>query len=196
MRIKLVFPAPTTEMDKHRVLAQLDLCLIPRNPVKTVTEIGAIRSLPTLFLLAQDNHLVSCEYPHWLRPICMMVLFVICVRLPEILCQKTLQPMCPGISGVRQLLRLIPIQLLPFLPNVSHPLPSRDGYPYTGCGREVYAGAPRFPERPTNRSTFEADDQSPCCGSICVVYTTRMWKIVTGYTRSRGFMRMAGYTEI
>jgi hypothetical protein len=47
-----------------------------------------------------------------------MVLFVICVRLPEILYQKTLQPKCPGISGVRQLYQLIPIKVSPFLPIV------------------------------------------------------------------------------
>jgi len=51
----------------------------------------------------------------------MAVLFVICVRLPEILYQKALQPKRPGISGVRQLYQLIPIQVPPLVPNVTHP---------------------------------------------------------------------------
>ena len=133
MRIKLVFPAPTMGIDERRVLNQLGSGLsVPRNPVKTVTAIGAIRFFPTFFffLLKTTTCHVSARIDY--SQIYMIALFVICVRLPEILYQKTLQPKCPGISGVRQVYQLIATGVPPFLPSLAHPLSSRHAYSYTG----------------------------------------------------------------
>ena len=89
----------------------------------------------------------------------MMVLFVICVRLPEILYQKTLEPKCPGISGVRQPYQLIIIKVL-FLVSVAHIFPP-------GTGIRVVSGADKKTRGVSKRSTNESilgvyDDKSPC----------------------------------
>jgi len=89
----------------------------------------------------------------------MAVLFVICVRLSEILYQKALQPKRPGISGVRQLYQLNPIQVPPFVPNVTHPFSSQAQAFISGGGHLVIQQV----------HILEVYDQSPCCGSIAFV---------------------------
>ena len=86
-----------------------------------------------------------------------MVLFVICVRLPEILYQKTPQPRCPGISGVRQPCQLMTIDVSPFLPDADvRPFPpGTDAY---GWGRRRNA---RIFQEVTSKSILDVYDQRP-----------------------------------
>lgn len=188
MRIKLVFPAPKMRIDERRVLNQLGSGLsVPRNPVKTVTTIGAIRLFPTLFSssCSKRPHVhVSVRIGY--SQIYMMALFVICVRLPEILYQKTLQPKCPGISGVRQ-----PYQLrADCYRSITISAESRSP-PFLQAHVFVYGvdtdeGFLKDP--PTDPFSIDVHDQSPCC-VVYIVCTTSAWKTVADYIRSRGFMK-------
>ena len=137
--------------------------------MKTVTAIGAIRLFPTFFFLLAQTTTCHVSIRTGYGQIYMMILFVICVRLPEILYQKTLQPTCPGISGVRQLYQLIAIELSPFLPiSGAHPFSSRHRYSYPGLTETR-----GFSKRSTNKSILNVHNQSPCC-VVYRLYNKRM----------------------
>lgn len=153
--------------------------------MKTVTDIGAIRLFPTFFSFLLKTTTLRCECSHWSQPYHMMVLFVICVRLSEILHQKTPQPRRPGISGVRQLSQLIFLQahfcrppLMPPPPGVHAALVAEAEEP-----RSNYLAVPSTPN--SCHGTLHVDFPTPCCmpslGSFQTARLTNICNVIRSH---------------